>query len=264
VWQQMDGATAFITIGADIAASRGILIVNAAGNAGFTSEPANTLGAPADGDMVLTVGATDSGGTRAGFSSVGNASDGRIKPDVMAMGQSVYTINSFDPFYVTTSGTSLSCPLVAGAAALILEARPLASNVMIMNALRQTATNAGAPNRLYGWGVIDALAARNAIVTGVGDTPASRPASLVAYPNPFNPATTIEYETAAAGRVTLVAYDAAGRRVAVLVDEEQSAGMHSVRWSAIDTDGNALSSGVYLITLTSGSVRASRKVVLLK
>src|SRR5688572_10646014 len=89
VWQQMDGATAFITIGADIAASRGILIVNAAGNAGFTSEPANTLGAPADGDMVLTVGATDSGGTRAGFSSVGNASDGRIKPDVMAMGQSV-------------------------------------------------------------------------------------------------------------------------------------------------------------------------------
>ena len=263
-WQEMDGATAFITIGADIAASRGILIVNAAGNEGLVAEPANTLGAPADGDMVLTVGATDSGGTRAGFSSVGNASDGRIKPDVMAMGQSVYTINSFDPFYINTSGTSLSCPLVSGAAALIMQARPLASNVMIMNALRQTATNAGAPNRLYGWGVIDALAARNAIVTGVDDTPRSQAASLVAYPNPFNPTTTIDYETTGAARVTLVAYDAAGRRVATLVDEQQPAGRHSVRWNATGADGHALSSGVYLITLTSGGDRTSRKVVLLK
>ncbi len=263
-WQQMDGATAFITIGADIAASRGILIVNAAGNDGFISEPANTLGAPADGDMVLTVGATDSGGTRAGFSSVGNASDGRIKPDVMAMGQSVYTINSSDPFYATTSGTSLSCPLVAGAAALVLEARPNASNVMIMNALRATATNALTPNRTYGWGVIDALAARNYIATGVGGTPPVVATSLVAYPNPFNPATTIDYATASAGRVTLRAYDAAGRLVATLVDEEQSAGRRALRWNASGAGGNTLPSGVYLLRLSSGGAVTSRKVVLLK
>jgi hypothetical protein len=262
-WEDMDGASAIITIGADIAASRGILIINAAGNEGYDAVH-NTLGAPADGDMVLTVGATDNAGNRAGFSSVGNTTDARTKPDVMAMGQSVYTINSFDPFYVTTSGTSLSAPMVAGAAALIMQARPNANNVMIMNRLRQTADNALAPNRLVGWGVIDALAARNAIPTGVDDAPALPATSLVAYPNPFNPATTLEYTTAAAGRVTLIAYDASGRRVAALVDEHRPAGHHRVRWSAAGSDGRALPSGVYLLTLTTNGSRTSRKVVLLK
>ncbi|HEX6791659.1 MAG TPA: S8 family peptidase [Candidatus Krumholzibacteria bacterium] len=265
VWQDMDGATAFITIGADIAGSRGILVINAAGNSGFVSEPANTLGAPADGDMVLTVGATDAGGTRGSFSSVGNAADGRTKPDVMAMGVNVYTVSATDPWYNTNSGTSLAAPLVSGAAALVLQARPLASNVMIMNALRNTATNAGAPNRLIGWGVIDALAARNYIASGVGDEPALPATSLVAYPNPFNPATTIEYTLATAGRVTLSAYDAAGRRVATLVDEAQTAGVHRVRWNAAaGTDGRSLPSGVYLLKLTTGDSTTSRKVVLLK
>jgi subtilisin family serine protease len=263
-WPEMDGATAFITIGADIAASRGILIVNAAGNDGFVSEPANTLGAPADGDMVLTVGATDSGGSRSAFSSVGNTSDGRTKPDVMAMGQSVYTISSFDPSYVTTSGTSLSTPLVAGAAALVLQARPLASNNMLMNALRQTADNAGAPNRLVGWGVIDALAARNAIASSVRGTPDVPLAALVAYPNPFNPATTVEYDVPSGGRVTIAAYDAAGRRVATLVDAEKTAGHYRVRWNARGEGGEPLASGVYLLSLSGPGFHSSRKVVLLK
>jgi subtilisin family serine protease len=263
-WQEMDGATAFITIGADIAASRGILIVNSAGNDGSVAEPANTLGAPADGDLVLAVGATDAGGTRAGFSSVGNASDGRIKPDVMAMGANVYTVSSSNPWYLTTSGTSLSCPLVSGAAALVLEARPLASNLMIMNALRQTANNASLPNRLIGWGVIDALAARNYIATGVAEAPALPSASLAAYPNPFHPATTIEYTTASAGPVRLEAYDVAGRRVATLVDEVRPAGTQRVRWSATASDGHPLASGVYLLRLTAGHSTTSRKVVLLK
>jgi subtilisin family serine protease len=263
-WQEMDGATAFITIGADIAASRGILIVNAAGNDGSVAEPANTLGAPADGDLVLTVGATDAGGTRAGFSSVGNAADGRIKPDVMAMGANVYTVSSSSPWYLTTSGTSLSCPLVSGAAALVLEARPLASNLMIMNALRQTANNASLPNRLIGWGVIDALAARNYIATGVAEAPALPSSSLAAYPNPFHPATTIEYTTASAGPVRLEAYDVAGRRVATLVDEVLPAGAQRVRWSATASNGAPLASGVYLLRLTAGHSTTSRKVVLLK
>jgi len=263
-WQNMDGDTAMITIGADIAASRGVLIVNAAGNGGFVSEPQNTLGAPADGDMVLTVGATDNQGTRASFSSVGNTTDARIKPDVMAMGQGVYTVDPLSAFYINSSGTSLACPLVAGAAALVLQARPLASNIMLMNALRKTATNQASPNRTYGWGVIDALAARNAIATGVAGSPPLPDASLVAYPNPFNPAITIDYDVASAGRVTIAAYDAAGRRVATLVDEEQAAGPHSFTWNAADEHGGALASGVYLLSLTASHSHVSRKVVLLK
>ncbi|HET6349199.1 MAG TPA: S8 family serine peptidase [Candidatus Krumholzibacteria bacterium] len=262
-WQDMDGVTAISTIGADIAASRGILVCNAAGNGGYVSEPANTLGAPADGDWVFAVGATDAGGTRSSFSSVGYTADGRIKPDIMAMGQSVYTVNPLDSTYTTTSGTSLSCPLAAGAAALVLQARPLASNNMLMNALRSTASYHNTPDRLHGWGVIDALAARNAIATGVRETPVAV-TSLVAYPNPFNPRTTIDYVVVARGRVTLTAYDVAGRRVATLVDAQEAPGHHSISWNAVDEHGATLASGVYLISLESGGTRASRKVVLLK
>ena len=263
-WQSMNGNTAIITIGADIAGSRGMLIVNAAGNNAFVADPQNSLGAPADGNMVLAVGATDNQGTRASYSSVGNTTDGRIKPDVMAMGTSVYTVDPNSAFYTNTSGTSLATPLVAGAAALVLEARPNASNIMLMNALRNTATNHASPNRTYGWGVIDALQAKNAIPTGVAGMPGVAHASLVAYPNPFNPATTINYDVAEAGRVTIIAYDATGRRVATLVDEVQSAGPHSLRWDAADNHGGTLASGVYMLSLTGHHSQVSRKVVLLK
>lgn len=264
-WQNMDGDTAIITIGADIAASRGILICNAAGNAGFVAEPQNTLGAPADGDMVLTVGSTDNQGTRSSFSSVGNTTDNRIKPDVMAMGSNVYTVDPNSDFYINLSGTSLSTPLVAGAAALVLQARPDASNIMLMNALRNTATNHANPNRTYGWGVIDALQAKDSIPTGVGDTPRVPDASsLVAYPNPFNPATTINYDLTRPTRVTINAYDVAGRRVATLLDDERTAGTHSFRWLAVDDAGAPLASGVYLLKLSAGASHVNRKVVLLK
>jgi hypothetical protein len=264
-WQDMDGNTAIITIGADIAASRGILVVNSAGNNGFVAEPQNSLAAPADGDLVLTVGATDNNGGRAAYSSVGNTTDGRTKPDVMALGNSVYTVDPNTAFYTMSSGTSLAAPLVAGAAALVMQARPHATNFTIMNALRSTASNQASPNRTFGWGVIDALAARNAIpATGVAGTPDLPNASLVAYPNPFNPATTIDYDVAEAGRVTIVAYDASGCRVATLVDEVQTAGVHSLTWNAIDDRGAALASGVYVLSLSVRHAHATRKVVLLK
>jgi subtilisin family serine protease len=264
-WMDMDGATALITVGADIAASRGILIINAAGNGGFVSEPANTLGAPADGDMVLTVGATDAGGARGVFSSVGKTTDGRIKPDVMAMGQGVYTVNSFDDSYTTVTGTSQAVPLVAGAAALLLQARPFASNIMIMNSLRETANQSATPDRLYGWGVINALAAMNDIPSGVGDTPHAARASLgPIYPNPFNPATTIEYDLALSGPVTIAVYNVAGERIATLVDREQAAGHYTIAWNAAGVRGATLASGVYLLSLTAGDTHASRKLVLLK
>ncbi|MDH5628111.1 MAG: S8 family peptidase, partial [Candidatus Krumholzibacteria bacterium] len=261
-WQDMNGNTTIVTLGADIAASRGILVVNSAGNDGFVALPANTLIGPSDGDSVLCVGAVDAFGSRASFSSVGPTFDGRIKPDVMAMGLSVTVASPFDPTsYFGNSGTSFSCPLVAGAAALILQARPAASNQAIMDALRSTASQSGAPGRLMGWGIIDAPAAADIIPTGVGDAPAlaARVAIRAARPNPFNPATVIDFQLSAPGRVSLSVYDVTGRLVDTLLDDAyRSAGVHSERYQS------SRASGVYFVRLTAGGETATRKVVLLK
>jgi hypothetical protein len=79
------------------------------------------------------------------------------------------------------------------------------------------------------------------------------------YPDPFNPSTTLSYDLAEAGRVSLVVYDLLGRTVRVLVDEVQDAGTKSLRF-----DASGLPSGVYLYRLQAGSFSDVRKMVLMK
>jgi subtilisin family serine protease len=158
-FEDMDGATAVTTIVAQMAAERGVVVVVSAGNQGFDPEH-NTLGAPADGDLVLSIGAVDSFGARADFSSVGRTADGRIKPDVMAQGVLVKTANPRTrDQYVLSDGTSFSCPLAAGVAALVLQAHPDWTVDRVRRAMRSTADGAAHPDRLMGWGVLDALEA---------------------------------------------------------------------------------------------------------
>ena len=163
-WENMDGNTARITIAADLAVKKGIVVVNSAGNEGYNSLH-NTLMAPADGDSVIAVGAVNSSGVRASFSSVGNTIDGRIKPDIMAMGSSVTLASPInDTRYSTASGTSFSCPLAAGVAALILSANPNLTPMQVRDALRNSASTNQTPDREYGWGIINALNAINSSV----------------------------------------------------------------------------------------------------
>ncbi len=264
-WEDMDGNTTIVAIGADIAASNGIVVVNSAGNGGFVALPANTLGSPADGDGVLAIGAVDAAGVRAGFSSVGPSSDGQVKPDVMAMGVAVVAASPFTATgYFGVSGTSLACPLVAGVAALLLEARPAATNVEIIAALQETASQWATPDREYGYGIVDAGAAINHVLTGIGTPVRSGVVLYPAHPNPFNPATTIRYEIATRARVHLAVFDVRGALVATLVDEEQPAGSKSVVWNARDRHGRALASGVYLCRLVADGQQQTHKLVLLK
>ncbi|MFN8546774.1 MAG: S8 family serine peptidase [Candidatus Eisenbacteria bacterium] len=152
-----DGDTAVITRAVDRAAARGILVMNAAGNYG----PAYpSLGTPADGDSMVTVGAVDSLNRVAYFSSRGPTFDGRFKPEVMARGVDTWWADSFDPSaYGPAAGTSLSTPLVGGAAALLLEAHPEWSNMDARAALLATADRHTAPDNDFGWGRINVLAA---------------------------------------------------------------------------------------------------------
>jgi hypothetical protein len=101
-------------------------------------------------------------------------------------------------------------------------------------------------------------------LTGVGGTPASYVLSVSAYPNPFNPETTVRYTLPARGRVTINVFDARGAHVATLVDAVTPAGAYTVNWKGRDDRGNAVSSGVFFARLTSPAGTRSYKMTLLK
>ncbi|HPF35375.1 MAG TPA: S8 family serine peptidase [Candidatus Krumholzibacteria bacterium] len=157
-WADMDGNTGVTTIAADLAVGRGVVVINSAGNERGTSW--NHIIAPADGDSVIAVGAVTSAGDFSYFSSPGPSYDGRIKPDVAALGSGNHVASpSNDNGYTSASGTSFSCPLTSGVAALVLSRAPSLTPLQVRDALRETASMASSPNNDYGWGLIDALAA---------------------------------------------------------------------------------------------------------
>jgi len=159
----LDGNTCVTTNGVDLAVANGIVCVTAAGN-----ERGSSWGhiiAPADADSVITVGAVNSSGILATFSSPGPTYDGRIKPDVCARGVSTYCATPYGDIptenYGYLSGTSLSTPLVGGSCALLLEAHPNWTPMQVLQALRATASNSATPDNDYGWGIINVLNAIN-------------------------------------------------------------------------------------------------------
>jgi hypothetical protein len=118
------------------------------------------LVSPSDSPRVLAAGAIDSQGDRVNFSSTGPTADGRIKPDVMARGAAVYSADPGNPVeYDLVDGTSFSCPLTAGVAAVILEINPAWTNEDVMEAMKLTASRSDSPDNRYGWGILDAYKA---------------------------------------------------------------------------------------------------------
>jgi serine protease AprX len=152
-YEDMDGNTAVCTQAADLAVSKGIVVVNAAGN----ERPYawHYIIAPADGDSVIAAGAVDLNGNIASFSSAGPTYDGRTKPDVCARGVGVYCASVYVGYYYF-DGTSYATPLVAGACALLLEANPDWNPIQVREALWTTASQADNPDTLYGYGIVNA------------------------------------------------------------------------------------------------------------
>jgi hypothetical protein len=157
----LNGDVAVITIATDIAARRGILVIIAAGNTG----PApRSIWTPADADSALAVGAEDSLGTLANFSSRGPTADGRVKPDFTAPGVLVCVVTG--PGLVRReSGTSVATPLLAAGATLLKQVHPAFTPMDVRAALRASASNRAAPDTFSGWGRPDI-----AVAAGVSDT----------------------------------------------------------------------------------------------
>ena len=184
-YSDLDGNTAVITIAADIAAQRGIVVCNAMGNEGSSS---GSLIAPADADSIIACGAVYGTGGIVYFSSRGPTYDGRIKPEVCAQGVSTRCANpSGTTGYTYADGTSLSTPLIGGAAAVILSAHPNWTPMQVREAMMESGNHASSPDNTYGWGIPDILAAiqytfyLTGDVTGEGEINISDVVFLIDY-----------------------------------------------------------------------------------
>ncbi len=264
-WQNMDGKTTVITRAAAMAVRKGVVVVNSAGNNGYNASH-NTLDAPADADSVITAGAVDPNGNRAGFSSVGPTTSDPpvIKPDVMAQGVAVAVASAInDTTYGSAQGTSFSCPFTAGVAALILEAHPHATPADVMAWMKATASNASAPNTLLGWGIVDAAAA----IAYPTMQPSASLQLLPSFPNPFNGATSLQYHLPEPSRVTVRVFDILGRLVRQFAPVDLSRTFGTAIWDGTNDGGLHVASGVYFFRVeamgTSGQDRTmTQKVVL--
>ncbi|MDP2982444.1 MAG: S8 family serine peptidase [Candidatus Latescibacter sp.] len=268
--QDMNGHTSIVARGAEIAASRGIVMVNAAGNEGTTSWGIITT--PGDAEHVIAIGAVNvvkaGDPVIAAFSSRGPTADGRIKPDVVAPGQGVYvpTLGTTG-FYMMTSGTSLATPLISGLCALILETHPSWTPAQVMAALKASARDLGdpGPDNIYGWGLPDALKAIDYSPTGVaidqsGDY--GKPVSfrlMNPYPNPFNAAVVIPFSLDSPEKVRINIFDIVGRLVATVWNQPATPGRHEVLW-----DGEGCASGVYFVRAAAGNQVEAGRVVMVK
>jgi len=143
----LDGLTAVTTLAVNVATSNGVIYCTAAGNASFDSNPSTSaLIAPADAFDVITVGSVTVTGEVSFFSSDGPSADGRVKPEVMGMGDLAVTVwPDDDTQYVAVSGTSLSTPQVAGALACLLQAHPEWSVQTMRERVTKSADSLGAP-----------------------------------------------------------------------------------------------------------------------
>nr|WP_315202302.1 S8 family serine peptidase [uncultured Flavobacterium sp.] len=185
-YTEMDGKTAYITRSAEIAFSRGMIIVVAAGNEGATSNP--HIGVPADGISMLTVGAVSATKTVVSFSSIGPSFDGRIKPDIMAQGQAV-VLSDASGTIGTANGTSFSSPITAGLVACLWQAFPNKTNKEIKDLIVKSADRFTVPNNQYGYGVPDFSLA---LFSGLGVHDFSKK-DIFLFPNPTQDLSTISF-----------------------------------------------------------------------
>lgn len=209
--EELNGKTSFISRGATMAARKGILVVNSAGNEGQTGSWKSRITMPADADSICTIGAIRPDGTYASFSSRGPTADGRIKPDLVFQGGPAYTSNGFGES-VPATGTSFSAPVGAGLLACLWQAFPDSSAQQIIAMAKRCADQADAPDNRRGWGLPNfECALLSAKTDGPTPFPSSGQTTLTISPNPTSGELAIWFYAPKAGNYSLRLTDAAGR-----------------------------------------------------
>ncbi|MFD1016508.1 S8 family serine peptidase [Winogradskyella rapida] len=230
----MNGETAFITKGANIAAEKGLLVVVSAGNSGSSSW--QTVGAPGDSPNVLSIGAVNADGDYVSFSSQGSAAQiGYQKPDVVARGGNAFVIDEYNSI-VQNNGTSFSAPILCGGLAALKQALPNVTPSVLKDLVRQSASQYNAPDQFLGYGIPNLYTAKN-LALSVDDFNLE---GLRLYPNPVNSDLYLSFPEAQS-QIKVVVYNQLGQEVL----------QETLTETTESLDVSALSAGVYLIQLST-------------
>jgi hypothetical protein len=232
----LDGSSTVTARAANMAFSRGLLVVNSAGNYGTQSW--KYIGTPADAHGVLAVGGTDNKRIRASFSSVGPSYDGRVKPQVSAQGLAVAVINNFGSVS-RANGTSFSAPLIAGMAASLWSKYPEASNSQIKQAIIRSADRYFSPDSLYGFGIPDFQQASIILEKKIDDDD-----FLKLINNPLQPESSITFYSFKNENVSISMFNSSGQLVWAKEGLTAYSGFNELKPFY---DIGLLTSGIYLI-----------------
>jgi len=252
-YENMDGNTTMVTRGADLAAKKGILVCNSAGNAGNSFW--KYIIAPADGDSVLAVGAIDVNGQVAGFSSFGPTSDGQVKPDVASVGAGTFLIAT-NGEVSTGSGTSFSNPNIAGLIACLWQAFPEFSNMKIIDAVRRSSSRYSSPDDRMGYGIPNMRKAYQ-ILLGERYQSLLKDDWIRAFPNPFKTNLTVLVKAIETGTIEYQLVDMNGKliRTGRTNAEKDLLGM-------LEIPGlGHLPGGVYILRIINGRAEKAIRVM---
>ena len=258
-YDDMDGATTFISRGAEIGASRGLLLVNAAGNSGSSSW--KYIGAPADAAAVISVGAVNASGEIAGFSSFGPTADGRIKPEILGQGQNPALINySTGEVTTSSSGTSFSSPIMAGLIACLNGNQTFAlkreasikfkSSDNLKNSVYQSANQFSNPTDQYGYGIPDFENALNIYAGSTGSVKDAILSKLSVFPNPASAFFEISSDGGYLNGFTIQLYNVLGKQV-----------LERVTSNSKIIDISFLQSGIYILKISKGNEQKTLKLI---
>ena len=249
-YEDLDGNTAVITRATDLAASKGIICVVSVGNEGNNSW--GKLVAPADADTVIAVGAVNETGDYVNFSSTGPSADGRIKPDVSAMGSGTKLVD-YTGGLSSNSGTSFAAPLIAGLAAGVWEAYPELNNYEVIEIIRKGSSEYFKPNNRLGYGIPNFRNIQNAVTAIDSDFPDQM---FRVYPNPANNQHIfIESRKGHIKSLNIHLYDLKGKRVMEKYIEKSGG-------RSVELDLSGLGSGVFILELTDSQYQGSVKILI--
>jgi len=235
-YDNLTGDFAFASQGANIAFSKGIIIVASAGNTGNTNDP--HINVPAEATNVFAVGAVKADESYALFSSIGPSFDGRVKPDVMAQGQQSTVANTAGEI-TSASGTSFSCPIMAGAITSFWSAIPWATNQQVLDFVKQSADRFLSPNDQFGYGIPNF---QTALAIAQLSNNESEFKKFKLYPNPTSDKISIVFPNDI-GEMNFVLYSNLGQKILERSIKKDV--------SEISLEGN--SSGIYFYTIESKS-----------